>query len=295
MYNFHKIITAFKFLFRDRLEIASDLINTSIKDFEFQLTPKDVLNYNEAVENGDESAVKATLHPLYYTKISWRIIENLNDYLENKIQKKILKSIVHLSEYLIFYKNLDPSAKLLVKSKIWTLEPHKKGTKMITRFDYYSNKELVASEYSTGLLYGVNCIGDKQSHGEIDEQKRINNQVIWEEELKIDRDLPFKYAKKAEIDAPIHTDPKFAKSLGLPDIILQGTCTFAKSVGMLLLKELDDDATKIKSVSAKFTGMVVPPNQIRVRLLKRDTDCLYFDVLNNKGQTVIKGGQIEYK
>ena len=79
-----------------------------------------------------------------------------------------------------------------------------------------------------------------------------------------------KYAKKAEIDAPIHTNPKFAKSIGLPDIILQGTCTFAKSVSLILLKELNNEAKQIKSVAAKFTGMIVPPNKITVRLLKKE-------------------------
>jgi len=251
-----------------------------------------VANYNDVVANIPAKEIVKSLHPLFYTKISWKIIENLNTYLEEPIDDKILKTIVHQSEYITFQKEIDAPAELVVKSKIWSISPHKRGTKMLIRFDYYSDNELVATEYSGGLLFGVKCIGKGQSFGEIPETSKIVEPAIWKETIKIDKNLPYCYAKKAEIDAPIHTNPQFAKSIGLHDIILQGTCTFAKSVNVILSKELGNEMSKIKSVSAKFTGMVVPPNFITVRLLKKDKKILYFDVFNNKNKAVIKGGQI---
>jgi acyl dehydratase len=110
--------------------------------------------------------------------------------------------------------------------------------------------------------------------------------------LHVDRDLPYAYAKKAQIDAPIHTDPGFANSIGLPDIILQGTCTLAKSVNSILTGLGWLSPGDIKRVSAKFTGMVVPPADLAVRILKKEVDRIHFDVVNEKGAGVIKGGQI---
>lgn len=291
----NKIITAIRFIFRRRLKISSNVIDTEIKDFHYLLTNERVTNYNEVVANNSANEMLTGLHPLFYTKISWKIIENLNAYLEVPIDDKIFKTIVHQSEYITFFKEVGNTAELLVKSKIWSIDPHKKGTKMLIRFDYYLNNELVATEYSGGLMFGVRCVGKGQSLGEVPKTIKMEEAAIWKESIDVNKDLPYTYAKKAEIDAPIHTNPEFARSIGLPDIVLQGTCTFAKSMNVILSKEFSDDMSKINSISAKFTGMVVPPNQITVRLLKKDENLLYFDVLNKKGEAVIKGGQVMLK
>lgn len=288
----NKIIAAIRFLFRQRLKLSSDAIDTKIKDIQYLLSNEQVTNYNKAVGKISSDETTTDIHPLFYTKISWHLIENLNDYLEKPIDDKLLKTIVHQSEHITFLKEVNPTAELTVQSKLWSITPHKKGTKMLTRFEYYSENELVAIEYSGGLLFGVKCIGKGQSLGEIPQTEKIEGSSIWDETIEIDKSLPYDYAKKAEIDAPIHTDPKFAKAIGLPDIILQGTCTFAKAVNVILNKELNNDIGKIKSVSTKFTGMVVPPDRIAVRLLKREKGVLYFDVVNKKNSHVIKGGQI---
>jgi len=289
-----KILITLRFLLRRRLKINSDTIQTKIKDFNYSVDRDNIKNYNDAVRNSGIASLidNQNIHPLFYTKISWQIIENLNKYLDKPIDKDILKTIVHQSEHIIYHKSIEVPTDLTVKSRLWNLSKHKKGTKMLIRFDYYAGEELIATEYSGGLLFGVKLLGKGKSLGDIPKTKRIDETYIWQETIKIDQRLPYTYAKKAEIDAPIHTNPKFAKSIGLPDIILQGTCTFAKSVSLILLKELNNEAKQIKSVAAKFTGMIVPPNKITVSLLKKEADALYFDVLNDKNEAVIKGGQI---
>lgn len=285
-----------RFLLRQRLSVSSDLVYAKIKSFNYTVEVADVLKYNDAVKNDTQQPTSTNnntfLHPLFYTKISWRIIENLNKFLENPIDDKILKTIIHQSEYIIFHRELKLPASLTVESKIWSVQAHKRGTKILIRFDYYADNKPIATEYSGGLLFGVKCIGEGKNLGKIPKSEKIDEKALWEEKITIDKLLPYKYAEKAEIDAPIHTNPKFAKSIGLPTIILQGTCTFAKAVNLILSKENEGKPYKIKSVSAKFTGMVFPPNMITVRLLKKEKNTLSFDVFNHEKEAVIKGGQI---
>ncbi len=291
-----KLLASLHFFFRQRLSVSSDLVYAQIKNFNYPVEVVDVLKYNDAVKNEDQQSSSTNnneiLHPLFYTKISWQIIQNLNKFLENPIDDRILKTIIHQSEYILFHNELELPAALTVVSKIWSVHAHKKGTKILIRFDYYANNKPIATAYSGGLFFGVKCIGEGKHLGEIPKSEKIDEKAIWEEKIIIDKLLPYSYAGKTEIDAPIHTNPKFAKSIGLPNIILQGTCTFAKSVNLILSKENDEKPYKIKSVSAKFTGMVVPPNMITVRLLKKEKNTLSFDVFNNEKKAVIKGGQI---
>ncbi len=291
-----KINSGLRFLFRYRLTISSSFVHANIKDFTYSVDKNDVARYNDAVKNNKRpaSSVNNNLHPVFFTKISWQIIENLNEFLEAPIDDRILKTIVHQSEYITFHAEIKLPAKINVQSKIWSIKAHKKGTKILIKFDYYSDNELIATEFSGGLLFGVKCKGESKSLGILPVSERINVPEIWRKNIDIDKLLPYTYAEKTGIDAPIHTNPKFAKSIGLPDIILQGTCTFAKAVNLILAEEFDNNSYQIKSVSAKFTDMLVVPNKITVRLLKKENKILKFDVLNKEGKTVIKGGEISF-
>ena len=67
------------------------------------------------------------------------------------------------------------------------------------------------------------------------------------------------------------------------------------SVSVLAKKEAGNHPGHVKIVSARFTDTVVPPNKLSVRLLKkRDTE-LYFDVMEQSGKTVIKGGYLNIR
>lgn len=293
---FRKIRIRIRFLFRQRLKISSDFVDAKIKDYDFSVDINDIARYNDAVKNDTQktASIKEMIHPVFFTKISWKIIEDLNEFLEAPIDDRILKTIVHQSEHITFYSELKLPAKLNVQSKIWSIKTHKKGTKILIKFDYYSDNELIATELSGGLLFGVKCKGESKSLGILPVSERINVPEIWEKKIDIDGSLPYTYAEKTEIDADIHTNPKFAKSIGLPDIILQGTCTFAKAVNLILAEEFDNNSYQIKSVSAKFTDMLVVPNKITVRLLKKEEKILKFDVRNKEGKAVIKGGEISF-
>jgi len=295
--NINKAIAILKFIFRKRIKISDKVANTEIKNIDYFIDNEMIINYTEAVMNkegkNDKYSKIENAHPLFYTRISWNIIENLNKHLEKPINEEILRKIIHQSEYIEFFDELKPSTKLTVRPKIWHIKKHKKGTKLLLKIDYYSDNKLLATEYSEGLLFGIKLIGENKQIGELPKFYKTGKDFVWKNTINIDKNLPYFYAKKTNIDAEIHTDPKFAKSIGLPDIILQGTCIFAKSVNTILNDNIKEEV-KIKSVSAKFTGMTVTPNNITVKINSKTKDQILFSVFNNKNEAVIQGGEIKF-
>lgn len=290
-------MAAIRFLFRERLYIESETIETRIKDYYFDISQKAASDYRCVVEdNITKQGILEPIHPLYLTKISWHIVENLNDFLEQPIQPKLLKMLVHLSNHFEYLSDFEYDKDWQVKCRLSLIEPHKKGTRLTIRFEYYQEDNLVAIEHTTGLLYGVKCLGKSRQFAQLPTRSRVVENLIWSKKIPIHKDLPYVYAEKAGIDAPIHTDPEFAKSIGLPDIILQGTYTFAKAVSLIIneyLQTLEGLKRKpIKSLSVNFTGMLSTPNEIMVRVLFQSEERIVFDVLDNKGKAVIKGGNI---
>ncbi len=290
-----KLFRYIKYFFRKRLKIPSDFAYNTIKDLHYSVSDKNISNYNEvtsifSVENNQDF-----IHPLFFTQISWKIIKNLNEFLEEKINPDILNTIVHQSEHIKIHTYKKKFSNLNVKSEITEISKHKKGTKLFIKFEYYSKNIHIATEYSSGILFGVKLTGENIITKKNFQTENINTEAVWIKSIKIDEKLPYEYAKKANIDAPIHTNPKFAKSIGLKGIVLQGTCTFAKAISLIVAEEFNNDFSKIKEVYARFTNIVYPYNELNLRLLKLDEKIANFDIINTKGKKVLKGGTITLK
>ena len=97
-----------------------------------------------------------------------------------------------------------------------------------------------------------------------------------------------------DIVFPIHTSPAFAKMVGLPGVILQGTATLALAVRELINREAGGDPDRLESVGCRFAGMVLPDSTIGVRLLGREPGPagtgLFFEVINAQGQPAVRHG-----
>jgi acyl dehydratase len=84
-------------------------------------------------------------------------------------------------------------------------------------------------------------------------------------ELRVtpDRYLPVRYAGASGDFNPIHVDPEFARSVGLPDAILHGLYMMglvARAAGEFG----DGDPRRLASLSVQFRGMGFPEQEITV-------------------------------
>lgn len=108
-------------------------------------------------------------------------------------------------------------------------------------------------------------------------------------EIPISRGLPHVYSECAGIWNPIHTERTVALSTGLPDIILHGTATWALAGLALIRRYADSDAVRLKSLSGRFSGMVVPGQPI----VMRHADiggAVHFEVTVQSGAVAISRG-----
>lgn len=65
---------------------------------------------------------------------------------------------------------------------------------------------------------------------------------------------------------PLHADPGFARAAGFDAPILHGLCTYGIVAKAVTDTMLDADVTRVASFSARFAGVVVPGETLRVRI-----------------------------
>lgn len=288
------------------MEVSSDLVGIKLKLLKTKVDWRHSTNYCAAIGETNplyfDNIKNEVLvsHPVFPVALSWDMNSNLDKYVDYPIEKEIIHRLVHQSESMDIKRLLKVGEEVTIKGEIIAVTPHKMGTKILLRFDYIdSTEELILQEYTGGLIFGMACADEGKGKENIPITTRIElaegEKPVWEKEIPIARNLPYLYDGCANISAKIHTSPKFATSLGLPDIILHGTASLALAVKELTA-HYDLDPRRIVNLASKFTGMIVPGNNITLQVLKmEDTEGekkIDFELQNGDGEAALRGGRI---
>jgi acyl dehydratase len=116
-------------------------------------------------------------------------------------------------------------------------------------------------------------------------------------ELKVtpDAGLTKRYAEASGDPNPIHTDPEFAKSAGLPGCILHGLWTMAQ-VARANNALSGGDPRALKRLSVQFRGMGFPEQEVTVSgtVEEADDGHLVVDTFAEQGgNQIIRNAQAE--
>ena len=118
-------------------------------------------------------------------------------------------------------------------------------------------------------------------------------------DLKVtpDAGLTKRYAEASGDPNPIHTDPEFAKSAGLPGCILHGLWTMAQ-VARANNAVAGSDPRALKRLSVQFRGMGFPEQEVTVTgtVTEAGEDRVVVDtVAEQSGNQIIRNATAELK
>jgi acyl dehydratase len=116
-------------------------------------------------------------------------------------------------------------------------------------------------------------------------------------ELRVtpDAELTKRYAAASGDPNPIHTDPEFAKNVGLPGIILHGLWTMAQ-VARAQAAVADGDPRALKRLEVQFRGMGFPEQEIVVTSTVKSVDdgrLVTDTVAEQSGNQIIRNAEAE--
>ena len=290
-----------------KFEVSSNLVGVPWKEVEQDITWRRTTNYAAALDDynpyyfDDEQAEGIVAHPMFVVSLGWPMIISIDQQLDLKAfncDRELFHRLVHYTTWIEYEKQLKPGIKLKIKPTICNMSQQKTGVNCVFKFPAYdANNKLVYTEYMGCLIRDVGLTGGDK--GSFPAEARLNPlpAPIWETAVNISPVFPYVYDGCAGIINPIHTSPKFAHSVNLPDIVVQGTTTIAFGVREMVRRELLGDPNGVKVISARLTGMVFPYDRLRVQLLKREVrdgaTHIYFEVLNKDNKPAVTAGYIK--
>lgn len=292
------------------MELNTRFVGTSLRSRQTIVKWRDTMNYAAAVGDNNPVYFDDTLEngiiapPMFCVALTWPICERLGEHLESEsFPKEVIPTQVHYTEHIHIHRPMKPEDRLTIRGTIAGIQPHRAGTHVIIRFDATDdNGAPVFTEHLGGLMRGVRCTGAaaaQENVPEIPRHQADTGAMDWVQPLDIDPLLPYIYDGCTGIYFPIHTSIQFARSVGLPGIILQGTATLALAVREITNAFSGCDPTRIRSISCRFTDMVERGTRISIKanpVAENNGDnSIFFVVTNKDGRKAVRDGQVVLK
>ncbi|MDP3284476.1 MAG: MaoC/PaaZ C-terminal domain-containing protein [Desulfobacterales bacterium] len=286
------------------MELGAHLVGSGLKEYRKEVGWRETMNYAAAVGDNnpcyfdDERTEGIIAPPMFCVAVTWPVTEKLEEFLEpGLLPAEISGTKVHYTEHIEFHRPVRPGDILTVKGEIAAILPHRAGTHIIIRYDVSDNMgKPVFTEHIGALLRNVKCTDQGRGGDSLPAVPASGSKCppVWEATIPIDPMRSFVYDGCTNIFFPIHTSKQFAKMVGLPGIILQGTATLAYAVKELINREAGGDPHRLKVLSCRFTGMVLPGTDIKIQLIGKAESVkdkeLHFIVINKEDQKAISKG-----
>ncbi|HUF84323.1 MAG TPA: MaoC/PaaZ C-terminal domain-containing protein [Acidimicrobiia bacterium] len=210
--------------------------------------------------------------------------------------------VVHGEQDMYFHQPIKPG--MVLRSKGAPIGVHVKssGTTVVSRFETRDEAgELVNEQYSVTFFRGVS---DGESKGEEAPAHRFPEDVRSAEPVAVvsqafDKDQTYRYSDASGDTVPIHLDEEFAKSVGLPGIIIHGLCTMAFTSWAAIQNLAAGDPTRLKRLAVRFSKPVLPGQEVTTRFWRsgehNGVTTYAYETTNPDGDVVIKDGVAEIK
>ncbi|MFH1153454.1 MAG: MaoC/PaaZ C-terminal domain-containing protein [Pseudomonadota bacterium] len=290
------------------MKLDSRFAGTPMKEYRTRISWRSTTNFAAAV--GDSNPVyfddcKSTplvAPPTFPVAVTWPVLSRLQDFIvAEDFPREVLWTQVHYSEHLVLHRLVRPEDELTLSGKVAAILPHRAGTHAVIALTARDGAgHPVFTEYIGAMLRGIAC-DKEQVAAEFPRVPENDSPAapVWTSMVFIDPLLPYVYDGCTAIEFPIHTSPRFARDVGLPGILLQGTATLALAVREIVNREASGNPELVQEVACRFTGMVMPGTAIQVRCLaSRDNGGsrdLFFEVLNTANNRAIRSGYIKLK
>ena len=285
------------------MEISSKPVGALSHQFRTAVTWRKTTNFAAGVGDcnpfyfDDEREEGLIAPPMLATSLTWPISRNIASSWDADLDPSLFNRQVHFTEYLKWHRVMRPGDDLRIQGELAGVGPCRGGSLVVVRYCAYNmDNELVFEEFSGALLRGVRCPEGLKTSCELPKSPEtiFSSNPEWIQPIEIDILASYVYDGCADIPFPIHTSPTFAKSVGLPGIIIHGTQTLTLALREIVNQEAAGDPRRLRSAYCCFCGRVVPGTTIHVRALEKrkegEETLVFFDVLNGEGKRAICDG-----
>jgi len=194
-------------------------------------------------------------HPMFVACVEWPLIENGSPGLD--IPLDALRKGLHVTHLIDHSRPIGLGDELTTTVRLAVAEMRSVGPYVESEFRTVDSFGELRATTRLGMLYpGVDLIGGSKPAPRSPPAGAAELKQVAAFEVTL-ANAPI-YTECARIWNPIHTDPRVAKTYGLPGPVLHGTEILARAVTVLKNDVVAAKAANVARVDARFGEIVLP-------------------------------------
>jgi acyl dehydratase len=201
--------------------------------------------------------------------------------------------VVHGEQDMHFHQPLVPGMTLVTHAEAYSVRVGRSGTRCTARIlsndtDGKPVLEIFSTTFIRGMSDGESGGPEKPDHA----MPPDRGEPVATFTVHVDDDQTYRYRDASGDTMPIHVDDSFAKSVGLPGIIVHGLCTMAMCSQAVVKTIAGGDPSRLKRLAVRFSKPVIPGNDVVTTIYDIGDGEFAFEA-ESEGATVIKDGRAE--
>ena len=198
------------------------------------------------------------------------------------------QKIVHAGIEINFHEAIHSGDQISSTAVLETIEEKPSGRLLGFGFSTRSADGTLLADGRTIYYERGESSGQGKGEAEIEDEETAT--VLMVKDFETLPNQSILYAEGSGDRFPIHTSDEFARSVGLPGMILHGLCTLTLSTRLVVVRSAKGDWGKLKSISCRFSKIAVPGERLRIIAYRNYGGSVDFETYNMSGSTVITDG-----
>jgi acyl dehydratase len=259
---------------------------------ELEVTKEATIAYAKATNDENPKHLSGELAPPLFAVVPG--LQTVAPQMLSVVPSEIVMTVVHADQDMIFHQPIVPGMKLVTKAAPIGIHGRSSGLMVVAKGETTTESgEPVVTQIMTAFYRGAKGVeldaGEPLTEHGFDEALRSQD-PIGAVTYGYDDDQTQRYSEASGDPMPIHLDDDFAKSMGLPGIIVHGLCTLAYTSRAVIATVCPDDPARLKRLAVRFAKIVQPAEKVTTTMWDAGGGDIKFEVTSDNGNTAIKDG-----
>jgi len=268
---------------------------------EFEVTKERVIAYAEATNDEHPRHRSGELVPPVFAIVP--VLESLMPAIAGLVPSEIFMTVVHGEQDFRFHQPILPGQTLVSRAGAVGVHGASSGVQVVVKGITETRAgELVVEQYMTAFFRGAQLdVSEGEPLTEHAFPPELRGTVPFASVTQgYDPDTTQRYSVASGDPMPIHLDDAFAKSMGLPGIIVHGLCTMAYTSRVVVGSTCSDDPERLKRLAVRFARIVQPSEKVTTSVWDAGSTAdgarrIAYETVSDNGSVAIKDGLAEVK
>lgn len=280
----------FKAMIRNRscYTMNRDMIGYSFESDLEPISRKEIFQFAEATKDDNPiySSDQPIAPPFFLSRLIFPMIKEL--WCHRNLGLNIIRA-VYAEQHIVWHRPLRAGDALYIKIEVLDIAEIPVGELLEISEKGFCGSELVVEGTTGFIVRGKSKSPRKKS---ADEQ---TFKEIFRIEIHTEDGQQMRFAEASGDYNFIHTNNLLAKLAGLPRTIMHGACVAAMSSSALVKNRLDNDISRLVSISGRFGKPTIPGDTLTlIGYASSNENEIIFEVKNSAGQAVFKNGNLKF-